>query len=168
MIEKIFGSGTHLVDETLTCEHLVIAADARLEAPAHQYLVLTVDGNSYPVVPGEYQGEVALSVAEYYVEEVYPSVNRGAPIDLEAALTVKDGAIVPEQSVPAALHGGKITGSSASEFYLGTDRENFGGILVDGDSDYTVNNARIEMSGMGLNDFVGMGAGVAALGNCFH
>ena len=165
MIEKIFGSGTHLVDENLTCEHLVIAADAVLQAPAHQYLVLTVDGNSYPVVPGEYQGEVTLSVAEYYVEEVYPSVNRGAPIDLEAALTVKDGAIVPEQSVPAALHGGKITGSSASEFYLGTDRENFGGILVDGDSDYTVNNARIEMSGMGLNDFVGMGAGVAALGN---
>ena len=30
MIEKIFGSETHLVDETLTCEHLVIAADARL------------------------------------------------------------------------------------------------------------------------------------------
>ena len=44
MIEKIFGSGTHLVDETLTCEHLVIAADAVLQAPAHQYLVLTVDG----------------------------------------------------------------------------------------------------------------------------
>ena len=64
MIEKIFGSGTHLVDETLTCEHLVIAADAVLQAPAHQYLVLTVDGNSHPVAPGEYQGEVALSVAE--------------------------------------------------------------------------------------------------------
>lgn len=165
MIEKIFEAGTHLVEETLHCEHLVIAADALLQAPAHKYLVLTVDGNSHPVVPDEYQGEITLSVAEYYVEEVYPSVNRGEPIDLETALAVKDGVIVSEQSVPAAIHGGKITGSSASEFYLGTDRENFAGILVDGDSDYTVNNARIEMSGMGLNDFVGMGAGIAALGN---
>lgn len=165
MIEKIFGSGTHLVDETTTCERLVISVDACLQAPEHHYLVLTVDGNSHPVVPGEYQGEITLSVAEYYVEAVYPSVNRGAPIDLETALTVKDGAIVPEQSVPAALHGGKITGSSATEFYLGTDRENFNGILVDGDGEYTVNDARIEMTGMGLNDFVGMGAGVTSLGN---
>ena len=36
---------------------------------------------------------------------------------------------------------------------------------MDGETDYTVNHARIELDGMGLNDFVGMGAGVAALGN---
>ena len=124
-----------------------------------------MDGNTHPVVPGEYQGAVTLSVAEYYVEPPYPSVNRGAPIDLEVALTVQDGKIVPQKSVPAALHGGKITGHSADGFYLGTDRENFGGIVVDGAGEYTVNDARIEMTGMGLNDFMGMGAGIAALGD---
>lgn len=165
MIEKIFDAGIHLVEETILCEHLIIAPDAVLQAPEHKYLVLTVNGNSHPVAAGEYQGEIALSVAEYYVEEVYPAVNRGTPIDLETALTIKDGAIVPEMSVPEAIHGGKITGSSASGFYIGTDRENFAGIIVDGDCEYTVNDARIEMSGMGLNDFVGMGAGVAALGD---
>lgn len=165
MIEKIYGAGTHLVDTNVCCEHLVIAPDAILKAPEHQYLVLTVNGNSHPVAPGEYQGDITLSVAEYYVETVYPSVNRGTPIDLEAALTVQDGSIVASQSIPAAIHGGKITGRSASEFYLGTDRENFAGIIVDGDCEYTVNDGRIEMSGMGLNDFVGMGAGVAALGD---
>ncbi len=165
MIEKRFGPGTHLVAETFACEHLVIAPEAQMQAPDHHYLVLTVDGNTHPVVPGEYQGAVTLSVAEYYVEPPYPSVNRGAPIDLEVALTVQDGNIVPEKSVPAALHGGKITGHSADGFYLGTDRENFGGIVVDGAEEYTVNDARIEMTGMGLNDFVGMGAGIAALGD---
>ena len=132
MIEKIYGAGTHLVDTNVCCEHLVIAPDAILKAPEHQYLVLTVNGNSHPVAPGEYQGDITLSVAEYYVETVYPSVNRGTPIDLEAALTVQDGSIVASQSIPAAIHGGKITGRSASEFYLGTDRENFAGIIVDG------------------------------------
>ena len=37
--------------------------------------------------------------------------------------------------------------------------------MVDGAEEYTVNDARIEMTGMGLNDFVGMGAGIAALGD---
>ena len=96
------------------------------------------------------------------MEEVYPLCEPGRAHRPRNGADRQGWRHCAEQSVPAALHGGQDYRSSASEFYLGTDRENFGGILVDGDSDYTVNNARIEMSGMGLNDFVGMGAGVAA------
>lgn len=165
MIEKIFGSGSHLVEKTISCEKLTIAADAVLAAPDRKYLVLTVDGATTAVKPGEYQGDVTLSVAEYFVETVYPSVNRGQPIDLETAICVVDGTVDEDKSVPAAVYGGNITGCSASDFYLAADRENFAGIIVDGKGEYTVNNARIELDGMGLNDFVGMGAGVAALGD---
>jgi hypothetical protein len=165
MIEKIFGAGSHTVAENLTCEHLIIDPQAVLTAPAGKYLVLTVDGSTKAVVPGEYQGNVALSVAEYYVEGEYPSVNRGKPIDLETAICVVDGKIQGEKSVPAAVYGGKVTGRSADDIYLAADRENFAGVIVDGNTEYTVNNARIELDGMGLNDFVGMGAGVAVLGD---
>ena len=165
MIEKQFQAGTHHIDGTFSCEHLVIAPGAELSAPAGKYLVLTVDGTSLPVAPGEYQGDITVSVAEYYVEDVYPSVNRSKPIDLETAICVVDGKVQTSKCVPAAVHGGSITGRSASDFYLAADRENFAGVIVDGDTDYTVSNARIELDGMGLNDFVGMGAGVAALGN---
>ncbi len=165
MTERIFTQGNHLISETFACEKLIISADAVLEAPAHKYLVLTVDGATLAVKPGEYQGDVTLSVAEYFVEDVYPSVNRGTPIELEAALCVVDGKVEEEKSVPAAIYGGTITGRSASDFYLAADRENFAGIIVDGEGEYTVNNGRIEFDGMALNDFVGMGAGIAALGN---
>lgn len=165
MIEKIYGSGTHLVEETISCEKLIIAADAVLTAPDRKYLVLTVDGATTAVKPGEYQGDITLSVAEYFVESVYPAVNRGQPIDLETAICVVDGVVDEAKSVPAAVYGGTITGRSASDFYLAADRENFAGIIVDGKGEYTVNNARIEFDGMALNDFVGMGAGVAALGD---
>lgn len=165
MIEKIFHSGRHRIAESFTCEHLVIGPDAELTAPEGKYLVLTVDGSSLAVLPGEYQGDIAVSVASYYVEEVYPSVNRGKPIDLETAVCVVDGEVRQDKSVPAAVHGGIVTGRSADDIYLAADRENFAGIIVDGHTDYTVNRARIELDGMGLNDFVGMGAGVAALGD---
>lgn len=165
MIEKVFCAGKHQVSQSFACEHLVIDKDAELIAPKGKYLVLTVDGSSYTVLPGEYQGNIILSVAAYYVEDVYPSVNRGSHIELETAVCIVDGTIQQDQSVLAAVHGGKVTGRIADGVYLAADRDNFGGILVDGDCNYTVSRSRIELDGMGLNDFVGMGAGVAALGD---
>ncbi len=165
MTERSFTAGSTLITETFSCERLVIDPDARLFAPEGKYLVLTLNGATKAVLPGEYQGDITLSVASYYVEDVYPSVNRGKPIDLETAVCVVDGTVQADRSVPAAVHGGRITGSCAEGFYLAADRENFAGLIVDGDTDYTVNRARIELDGMGLNDFVGMGAGVAALGS---
>ncbi len=165
MIERIFLAGLHLIAGSFTCERLVIAPDAQLCAPEGAYLVLTVGACTLPVAPGEYQGDITLSVAKYYTESPYPSVNRSTPIDLETAVCVIDGALQPDKCVPAAVHGGKLTGRSAENFYLAADRDNFAGIIVDGNSDYTVSHARMELDGMGLNDFVGMGAGVAALGD---
>ena len=110
MIEKVYPAGDTLITETFSCEHLIIDSDAVLRAPDGKYLTLTVDGATKAVLPGEYQGDITLSVASYFVEDVYPSVNRGKPIDLETAVCVVDGKVLSDKSVPAAVHGGRITG----------------------------------------------------------
>lgn len=165
MLKKIYEKGTWLIKGNESFDTLTITEGAELTAPPGKYLALTVDGAGKPLKPGTYTGNVVISVAEYFVEEVYPSVNRTKPLNLETAICIDAGRLIPEKGLPAVVYGGKVTDKSANDVYIATANENFAGIIVDGDSEYTINKASIEMDGPGYNDFVGMGAGVAAFGN---
>lgn len=162
-MKKVFPAGKQLVTEALKVTDLVIETGAVLEAPEGKFLTLIVDGVGRPVAPGTYHGEVELALADLKVETTYPSVRRRNPIPLKTAVTVDDGKA--DVRVPGMIRGGKITDTSAEDFYFATSDTDYAAIVVDGEGDYTVNNARIVLDGEGNNDFVGMGAGVAAIGN---
>ena len=165
MNQIVFASGEHLIAENLKTEFLTIGAGAVLKAPEGKYRALTVNGCVHPIAAGSYHGDVEITVAEPVTEETYPSVRRKSPIPLEAAISVKDGKLVPAQGVAAAVQHGTVTDTQAEDIFIATDAPDFAGIVVDGKGSYTINRARICLEGEGSNDFVGMGAGVAAIGD---
>lgn len=164
MNQIVFASGEHLIAENLKTEFLTIGAGAVLKAPEGEYLALTVNGCVHPLAEGSYHGDVEITVAEPVTEETYPSVRRKSPIPLEAAISVKNGKLVPAQGVAAAVQHGTVTDTQADDIFIAADAPDFAGIVVDGEGSYTINRARICLEGEGSNDFVGMGAGVAAIG----
>ncbi len=165
MENLVFSKGVHLIDKPLSAACLVIEPGAELTAPDGKYLTLSVDGRGRAIKPGTYNGEVSISVTEFKTEEVYSSVRRKNPIPMKTAVSVTNGAVEPEKSAESVICGGRITDESAEDFFVGTNEEDFAGVVVDGDGKYTVRNARFAMNGDGSNDFVGLGAGVACIGN---
>ena len=165
MNQLIYAPGEHLIAENQNAEFLTIQPGAQLKAPEGKYLCLTVNGCVHPAMPGSYHGAVVITVAEPVVEAVYPSVRRKSEIPLEAAVSIKDGKLVEAQGVPAAVQQGTVTDTKADDVFIAADAPDFAGIVVDGKGSYTVNRARICLEGEGNNDFVGMGAGIAAIGD---
>lgn len=165
MDTRTFERGSHIISAPIACGRLVIEQGAELAAPQGKYLTLSVNGVGKPLVPGTYNGQVVISVTEELVEGTYPSVRRRNPIPLKTAIAVKDGKLLEGQSASALVHGGTVTDTSADDVFIATSEEDFAGIVVDGEGDYTINRARMAFDGSGSNDFVGMGAGVASIGN---
>ena len=160
-MKKMYPAGSHLVDTDLFVRCLVIEPGAELTAPEGKFLTLTVDGRGRPVVSGVYQGEVSLTLGNLKMESVYPSVRRKNPIPLKTSVRVDHGKAVVE--APTLVHG-TVDDTHAEDVYLATSDTDYAGFVVDGDGAYTINRAKIFMDGDGNNDFVGMGAGVAAIG----
>ena len=136
MNQIVFASGEHLIAENLRTEFLTIGAGAVLKAPEGKYLALTMNGCVHPLVEGSYHGDVEITVAEPVTEETYPSVRRKSPIPLEAAISVKDGKLVPAQGVAAAVQHGTVTDTQADDIFIATDAPDFAGV-VDGEGSYT-------------------------------
>lgn len=171
MNQLIYAPGEHLIAENQNAEFLTIQPGAQLKAPEGKYLCLTVNGCVHPAMPGSYHGDVAITVAEPVIESVYPSVRRKSEIPLEAAVSIKDGKLDGSPGGwPAAVQQGTVTDTKADDVFIAADAPDFAGIVVDGKGSYTVNRARICLEGEGNNDFVGMGAGIAAIGDagCDH
>ena len=162
---KTVSEGTWLVEETTSLTQLIIAEGASLAAPEGKGLTLTVDGISREIKPGYYTGDVVITVADFYV--MPPAglfANLGIYTDMRTAICVEDGKLSTEKCVPAIVRGGTFTDTGADDILIeGTD-EAFNGILVTGDSAYTVNNAKIHLDGDGGNDFIGFGAAILAMG----
>ncbi len=164
MKKTVYTAGESLLTSTIKTEYLVIEEGACKGAQG-KFLSLTVNGCGHPLQAGTYHGDVCLSVADEVIEETYPSVRRRNPIPLKAAISIQDGKLNPAQGVPAIVQHGTVTDTLAEDIFIATDEPNFAGIVVDGTGSYTINRARIIMDGEASNDFVGMGAGVAAIGD---
>lgn len=162
-MKQVISAGEHLIQEPIRTNHLVIEPGADLRAPEGCFLTLTVNGRGRPVQPGEYHGDVTLTAAALKTEQAYPSVRRRTPIPLKAAITVDDGKAAVR--VPELVQGGTVSDTSAEDIYLATSDEDYAAIVIDGEGSYTINRASIYMDGAGTNDFVGKGAGVAAIGS---
>ena len=156
-----------LVEETTHLQHLVIKEGAGLVAPEGKFVHLSDNGAGRdPKKPGDYYGDIVVSVAETFLMSPHGLMKmNGRWQQFHDALVITDNEIVEAQSVPAAIKGGVVTGSVADGITIKSDEPNFNGILVTGDSRYTIKNAVMRLDGMGYDDFAGCGAGVATIDN---
>ena len=158
--------GVQLVEETTVLSRLTLKEGAKLVAPEGKYVQLTVDGVGRQPAPGTYQGEVVLTVAEcYHMPPHGLMMMMGRGEEFRTAAVIADNQVLEEKGVPALIQAGVITGEEARDVVISSDEENFNGILVTGDGEYTIAGAHIDLDGHGYNDFIGSGAGVAAIDN---
>ncbi len=159
----IFSGGTHLISEALTADSLIIEEDAHLTAPEGKYLVLTVGGKGREIRPGRYDSNVRIDLADCYVKEAV-SMGENKRLLMHGAVFVNDGVVLKNHCAPGTIWGGEITDKRAEGIYVTSNAPDFCGVVVDGDSEYTVSNSRFDFTGMGSDDFMGMGSAVAAYG----
>lgn len=160
---------TRLVSETTHLSSLTIGAGATVTAPEGNTLTLTVngvetgqklvdllasDGATY-LMPGTYQGNVVLTVAEE---------NPTKSFKLRQALYLDESGVVGGKSVMAAANGKKPTAFEIEDIQISSTGECFNGIYVAG-GEYTLKNININMIGDGRSDFEGYGAAITATGN---
>jgi hypothetical protein len=152
------SSNSTIISETTTKSSLTIAEGETLAAPAGYSLTMTVDGVETPMSAGTYTGDIVLTVTKEIIV-TYGSLD---PVDWRAAVYVEDGAYVADKSVAAAWGGGTVTDSAATDLNLISVGKNFNGVVVTGESTYTVDNPDITFTGNGGNDFSGYGAAIVS------
>jgi len=150
-----------VVEKTTTLAGLSIPPGVHLRAPPGHGLTMTVAGVDTAMAPGAYQGKVVLTPTE----DIVVKSASVAPHALRTALYIEDGRIVPEKSVTAAVVGGVVTGTHASDISITSRAENFNGIIVTGTSRYVFNRLRLDLTGNGGDDTDGFGAGILTSGH---
>jgi hypothetical protein len=148
------------VAATTRLARLDIGAGAQLAAPAGHSLTLTVDGVNLPPVPGNYRGSVVLTVTD----DILVPYNGFDPYHYRAAVYVDGGRLVAAKSVAAAA-GGSVGDRAANDLVVTSKEERFNGVIVTGKTTYTINGARIDLTGNGGNDFAGFGAAITSTGD---
>jgi hypothetical protein len=163
-VVSVDAGETLTVTETTCLRQLSIADDAIVTAEEGYSLTLTVNGVETPIAPGEYRGKVVLTPTE----EIVVAFNDMGTEDTyyyRTAIYVDDGQVVPERSVAAAVVGGEVTDAAARYVRMRSVGDEFNGLIVSGDSEYTLEGSDIHFTGNGGNDFTGFGAAVMAEGN---
>ena len=147
------------VDQTTTLSELILGEGATVTAGQGQSLTMTVNGIETPFKAGTYKGTVVLTPSK---DLTIHFSEQGMTTDFKyrQGIYIKDGAYVPEQSVAAAVMGGKVTSSAAENVKITSQAERFNGIIVSGNSTYEINHPEIRFTGNGKNDFAGVGAAI--------
>ena len=159
-MQKLILEGETLLRDTVSAGYVVIRPGAAIRAPEGKLVTMTYNGVNLPPAPGVYEGDVVFTVTDRIPLGTYP---------FRAGLCVIDGRVVDAMSVKAALTAGEYDDQCAVGLRLESREENFNGLYIGGDSQYTVKDADLYLEGNGGNDFVGFGAGVF-LGDdaCLH
>ena len=166
------GSGeTYELSATTRVSGLTIAEGGRIVAPDGHSLSLTVDGvetgqlltgtggTATLIQTGTYRGDVVLTVAAAN-EVTYETLT----FPFRQALYVDGGGVVRDKSVLAAVRGGRLTDTLATNVSITSTGECFGGVYVQ-DATYTLDRPAISLTGNGRCDFAGYGAAVVGDGS---
>lgn len=155
---------TWLVDEDVEYDELTITETAVITAPEGKFVALTVNGMGCDVAPGHYVGRVKLSVSDGYLMGPHGlmTANQIARY-FHTAVCVEDGKLAAEKCVPALLNGGTVTDGGMADVYIGSSERSFNGVVVAGESEYTIDRVRMDLEGFADNDFLGVGAAVTAI-----
>ena len=161
MNSLIVNDQDYLVAGTMNLDHLKISSGSKLSAPEGKTLTMTLNGNAERILPGKYSGNIILNVCD----DIREFFEHGKEeLSYRAAAYINDGKFIPEKSVSSAVTG-TVGDSEAKNITIKGNDFDFNGILVDGDSEYTISNANIDLSGNGTNDFMGLGTAIMAYGN---
>ncbi len=164
MKEKTISSGVWVVKESQALSRLTIAEGASIAAPEGKYVTLIVDGVTYTPRPGTYEGDVYLTVSDDFTRS---SLRFGEETvsNFHAAVIVDDGLVVEHSSVFPAIQGGQFSDKKAQGVRIESREWDFNGFYITGDSQYEISDTVIDLEGDGTDDFVGMGAAIAAAGD---
>lgn len=162
---KTVESGTNWVVETTTkLSVLTIVEGGTISAPEGYNVTLTVNGIGKTIKPGTYRGNIVITVSKW---NVIKYVREMMGVDLthyyRQALFVDQTGIVPDKSVTASVVGGKVSGTKAKNIKITSEEESYNGVYVTGGK-YTIEGAKINLTGNGGNDFAGFGAGIMSTG----
>lgn len=160
--EKIINDGFWIVEETTALSRLVIAEGARVAARDGKTLTLTIDGVGAQILPGVYEGDIVLTVADAIPVSF---IFNPEPYNFRVGICLENGRYVAEKSVPSIINGGKIDGATVEGITITGNDECFNGIFSTGEGEFTVNDVKMDFSGPGGNDFIGYGAALMSFGN---
>ena len=163
MTKKLSAGEIWVVNETTRLDGLTIAPGAELRAPEGYYLAMTVNGIGEMMEPGEYTGDIVLTVAKIFTKETY-RFGKYSNTDYQAGIIINDGKFVADSSVTSIIRGGSFDEKSAQGMEITSNQWDFNGFFVTGDSEYTISDVKIDLTGDGTDDFVGLGAGIAVSG----
>jgi hypothetical protein len=149
-----------VVEKSTGLRSLTIDEGASLAAPAGKSLTMTIDGVGTTIQPGSYRGNIFLTVSDELLLPASGLMRKGKPRPYRTAILIKDGKYIKEKSIPAIVHGGKVTDSATVGATIYGCEESFNGIIILGDSTYTIDGLNIDFEGMGRNDWIGLGAGI--------
>jgi hypothetical protein len=155
---------TWLVEETFSCNELIIRPRAVLNAPEGKFLTLTVNGVGHKIEPGTYKGDVVLSVTDAY--HMRPGgLMRPNQIsrDFHTGIVVEDGKVT--KTIPAIIQGGTVEDGKIEGVYMASREDSFNGIVVDGEGECVIKDVKADFDGFGDNDFLGVGCAVTVVGN---
>jgi uncharacterized Zn-binding protein involved in type VI secretion len=162
---KTVNAGVEVIKESVALRALSIAPGASLAAPEGKSLTMTVDGVGTVIKPGTYKGDIALTVTDRLLIQPGGLMRRAKPKEYRTAILVEDGKYVRKKSVPAIVQGGKVTDKATTGITIYGCEDDFNGIIVKGDSEYTIDGVKIDFEGNGTNDFIGYGAGIMCIDN---
>ena len=161
---------TVTISATTRVAAVTIASGGTLTAPSGSSLTMTVNGvetgqklavtsgATTAFLAGSWRGDIVLTVTEA-VDVTWQSLT----YPFRQAIYVSGGAVVADESVFAAVVGGRLSSTSADGVRISSTGECFDGVYVS-DSSYTLTRPTISLSGNGRCDFVGYGAALVADG----
>jgi hypothetical protein len=163
MSEKVISTEC-IVPETIRLSRLTIESGGSIVAPDGKYVTLTVDGIGREIMPGEYRGDLVLTVSDDFVR-TSSRFGMKTTTHFRSGVLIDDGQVIEASAVSAIVRGGEVTGQAAKGVRIESHEWDFNGFYITGASEYTIEGAEIELHGDGTDDFVGRGAGIAASGD---
>jgi hypothetical protein len=164
----VLAGQTYTVNATTRVSAVTIETGGVLAAPAGHSLTMTVNGvetgqklvatsaANTAFVPGTWRGDIVLTVT---TEDDVPWQQHTYPF--RQAIYAGAAGVVPTYSVLAAVVGGQLGTTSASDVRITSTGECFDGVVVNGGS-FALTRPVITLTGNGRCDFVGYGAALLA------
>ena len=155
-MKKIIGN-TYLLTERETCTELSILEQGCITAPEGKRVVMTVNGVVTPATPGQYRGDICLSLVDEMTK--FGEFEN----DYRSALVVTETGVDHKRTVASAVSGALSDKALIDgAIYIAENKVN--GISVIGGS-FRVEHSKIDYEANGGDDFELYGAAIAVGGD---
>ncbi len=158
----IAAGESYVFSENAALEQLVIGEGASVSAPEGKYAALTVNGVQLDFKPGEYSGDIKVTVVDHQLTPI--TGKESGRKDLEGALVLDKDGVDESVSVLAGYVGGRIEDKNITGGKLVSHGDFFNGIIAKSGK-YVIKDLTIEGIGHGDDDFAGHGVGIIAGGD---